>query len=192
MSATIAGSPDLTAFTQLTERAGCSVLHCCEADLEQTSWWESVLTSLFAINLEPAGAFATLAVAQSVHEQFAGADHLLREGGAICSGDPARLLRCAIGVSGCSLAVAETGSLLLAGAEPADRLVWLLPPISVLLVRTGNVVQSLDDIMAWLQSHPEVGVATLVTGPSRTSDVERVLTIGVQGPGEVRVVLVGE
>jgi hypothetical protein len=192
MSAPELGGPDLATFAELAQRAGCTVRRCAEADLARASWWTSTLPSLPATDPESAGAFVALAVAQSLGEQFAGADHLLREGGAVCSGDSARLLCCAVGVSDCALAVAETGSLLLAGAEPADRLVWLLPPVSILLVRPRNVAPSLENAMIWLRSHPEVGAATLVTGPSRTSDVERVLTIGVQGPREVRVVLVGE
>lgn len=188
----MSGSLELAEFTRLAQRAGCSVRRCREAELTVAGWWHSMLTSALPSDRETISPLAALATAQSLPEQFAGAAHLLRSEGAVCGGDPARLLRCAVGVSACALAVAETGSLLLVGAEPADRLVWLLPPVSLLLVRTRNLVPSLDGAMAWLQSHPEAGAATLVTGPSRTSDVERVLTIGVQGPREVLVVLVEE
>jgi hypothetical protein len=195
VSAVTIPAPDVTTFAQLAEQAGCRVAHCREADLEQAGWWEQMLAGAgqeAAVADLPVGAMSGIAVAQSLHARFAGADRLLRRQGAICTGDPALLLGCQVGVSDCALAVAETGSLLLVGAEPADRLVWLLPPRSVLLVETDNVVPSLDEAMAWLQAHTEAGAATLVTGPSRTSDVERVLTIGVQGPREVIVVLVDE
>jgi LUD domain len=186
------GSPDLTTFVQLAEQAGCRVVQCGESDLANADWWERLL-AMQTTNGDQAvdGTLnEQIAVAQSLVDHFPGAARLLHERSAVCTGDPVGLVSCAVGVSACAAAVAETGSLLLAGAEPGDRLVWLLPPCCVLLVRAGDVLPSLDHAMAWLQAHPAVGAATLVTGPSKTSDVERVLTIGVQGPREVIVVVV--
>ena len=195
MSTVTLPTPDVTAFAQLAERAGCRVIYCRASDLEQADWWQHLLADHGRQDAHadrPIDPNPGIAVAPSLPARFIGADRLLRQQGAISTGDPALLLACQVGVSDCALAVAETGSLLLVGAEPADRLVWLLPPRSVLLVEGHNVVPSLDEAMAWLQAHPDVAAATLVTGPSRTSDVERVLTIGVQGPCEVVVVLVNE
>jgi L-lactate dehydrogenase complex protein LldG len=192
VSAGVPGGPDLPIFVQLAEQAGCRVVRCGEADVADADWWEGLL-AVQTTNGDHA-AHGTVndhvAVGQSLVAHFPDAARLLQGRGAICIGDPARLVSCAVGVSACAAAVAETGSLLLAGAEPGDRLVWLLPPRCVLLVRAGDVLPSLDDAMAWLGAHPAAGVATLVTGPSRTSDVERVLTIGVQGPREVIVAVV--
>jgi hypothetical protein len=188
----VLGSPELTTFVRLAEQAGCRVVQCAESDLADAAWWERLLAGEPPETGRHTGDVAPsrIAVTQSLLDAFSNAAHVLQERGAVCTGDPAHLASCAVGVSACAAAVAETGSLLLAGAEPGDRLVWLLPPRCVLLVRAADVLPSLDDAMAWLQAHPDVGAATLVTGPSRTSDVERVLTIGVQGPREVIVSVV--
>ena len=89
-------------------------------------------------------------------------------------------------------AVAETGSVAVAwpreergAALLADRL-WLLVP-------AGEIVATLDEALARIEALVRAGrpYVTLMTGPSRTADIERALTVGVHGPGELHVVLVG-
>ena len=89
-------------------------------------------------------------------------------------------------------AVAETGSVAVSlprdergQALLADRL-WLLVP-------STEVVATLDDALARIEALVRAGhgYVTLMTGPSRTADIERALTVGVHGPGELHVVLVG-
>ena len=64
--------------------------------------------------------------------------------------------------------------------------------IGIQVVPRDRVVPSLDDAAAWLEaSEGAVSLATLVTGPSRTADIERSLTIGVQGPSDLHVVILG-
>ena len=89
-------------------------------------------------------------------------------------------------------AVAETGSVAVAWPREergqallADRL-WLLVP-------AGEIVATLDEALARIEALVRAGrpYVTLMTGPSRTADIERALTVGVHGPGELHVVLVG-
>ena len=91
------------------------------------------------------------------------------------------------------LAVAETGSVLVSEHELADRVVTMLCKRLLQVVDASEVVDRLEDAAAWLaQRAGQAGFASLMTGPSRTADIERSLTIGVQGPDEVDVfVLVG-
>jgi L-lactate dehydrogenase complex protein LldG len=90
----------------------------------------------------------------------------------------------AAGVTLGDLAVAETGSVLLAALSGRSRLNSLAPPTHVVLVRQADIVASLDEALARLS--PQTSV--LVTGPSRTADVEGVMVMGVHGPRSLWVV----
>ncbi len=89
-------------------------------------------------------------------------------------------------------AVAETGSIVLAEAA-ADRSACWLAERLWLLVPAGALEATLEGALARVAALVRDGAAhvTLMSGPSRTADIERTLTIGVHGPREVRVVLVG-
>ena len=88
------------------------------------------------------------------------------------------------------MAVAETGSVLVAEHELADRVVTMLCKRLIQVVAGTDVVARLEDAAAWLAPRGgQPGFASLMTGPSRTADIERSLTIGVQGPDEVDVIV---
>jgi L-lactate dehydrogenase complex protein LldG len=111
--------------------------------------------------------------------------------------DPVRSVADAeVGLVRGELAVAETGSVLLVEPNLIDRTVSMLCHTLVEAIPRDRIVASLDDCATWLSqhtaSHPTANTyATLSTGPSRTADIERSLTIGVQGPRELYVVVVG-
>jgi L-lactate dehydrogenase complex protein LldG len=97
-----------------------------------------------------------------------------------------------VGVTRGVLAVAETGSVLVDEYPLDARAVSMLSRHLVQVVDREDVVASLDDVAVWLAARGgRAGFASLVTGPSRTADIERSLTVGVQGPDEVTVVVVG-
>ncbi len=88
-------------------------------------------------------------------------------------------------------ALAETGSVLMVEATLEDRTVGMLSAGCVMLVPVAGLVPGLDDAAPALRRAALRGhYATLVTGPSRTADIERVLTVGVQGPARVAVLFV--
>jgi L-lactate dehydrogenase complex protein LldG len=107
--------------------------------------------------------------------------------------DPAEARDAPLGISLATLAVAETGSVLLAEDSLAARSVGLLSLAHVVLCRTSDLAPSLAEAASTLKAiatRPGGGYATLVTGPSRTADIELSLTIGVQGPARVFVLFV--
>ena len=89
-----------------------------------------------------------------------------------------------------ALAVAETGSLLTHGPREQRRLP-MLSDVQVLLVRAQSVVPDLDAAATFIEAmNPAPPYLSFVTGASRTSDIERTLTIGVHGPSRLHVIMV--
>ena len=100
-----------------------------------------------------------------------------------------------LGLSLARRAVAETGSVVLAEPDLPDRSTALVTDFNITVCRTADLVRGLDDIVADLRAVAAKGgggYATLVTGPSRTADIEMSLTVGVQGPKRVAVLFVDD
>jgi L-lactate dehydrogenase complex protein LldG len=103
---------------------------------------------------------------------------------------PEQMRDSALGLSIARAAVAETGSALMAEPTLADRSIGMLPRAQAIVIPTQALLPSLDEaapILRALALAPGRNMVTLVTGPSRTADIERVLTVGVQGPGRVMI-----
>ncbi|MDO0821561.1 LutC/YkgG family protein [Desulfosporosinus nitroreducens] len=99
------------------------------------------------------------------------------------------------GITQVNYAIAELGTLVQADADANvdQRLCSTLVPIHIALVSTVSLIASLKETMATLHGLPQIpGFVGFITGPSRTSDIERVLTIGVHGPKQLVVVFVDE
>ena len=102
-----------------------------------------------------------------------------------------------LGVTGVDLAVAETGSLVLLSGAGRPRSTSLLPPYHVAVFDRDVLVESLAQVgvflEAWHDGEPAPwrgGVINVITGPSRTADIELTLTRGVHGPKEVHAIFV--
>ena len=93
-----------------------------------------------------------------------------------------------IGVTLAEIAVAETGSLVLSARAGRRRLASLAPPIHAVIIRKSQVVSSLDEAVARMPLQTSV----IVTGPSRTADVEGIMVMGVHGPKRLWVVPLAE
>jgi L-lactate dehydrogenase complex protein LldG len=97
-------------------------------------------------------------------------------------------------VATAAFAVAETGSVALVEATAQDRGACFLAERLWLLLPASELELSLDAALARLAALIRDGVpyVTLMTGPSRTADIERTLTIGVHGPRAVTIVVIGD
>jgi len=98
-----------------------------------------------------------------------------------------------IGVTDVDCAVAETGSLVISSTATRGRAPYLVPPIHFAIVPASKIVADLLDVWSVLRVDRIVenhSAVVLVSGPSKTGDIEGVLVTGVHGPGEVRVLLV--
>lgn len=94
------------------------------------------------------------------------------------------------GITDAVALVAETGSVLLCAAKDRPRSASLLPRRHLVVASAARLVPALEDALAHLQDAPSQWL--LVSGPSRTSDIENDLTIGVHGPGVLHVLVVDE
>jgi len=92
-----------------------------------------------------------------------------------------------IGISQMDWALADTGTLVQDATAIDKRLVSTLPEIHVALIETSKLLPDMESVLIRM-SPKEASYISMITGPSRTADIERVLTIGVHGP--VRVVIV--
>jgi L-lactate utilization protein LutC len=72
------------------------------------------------------------------------------------------------------------------------RLISLLPPAHIAVVPRERILSGLDELFTILPNPAEqTSSMVLITGPSRTADIEQILVRGVHGPGEITVVVVG-
>jgi L-lactate dehydrogenase complex protein LldG len=97
------------------------------------------------------------------------------------------------GITDVQAAIAETGSLVCCSGAQRARGLSLAPPIHIAIVRRSDILADLLDYLGPgepRQSTPAPSNTVLITGPSKTADIEGILVTGVHGPREVHVVLV--
>jgi L-lactate dehydrogenase complex protein LldG len=96
------------------------------------------------------------------------------------------------GVTGVEAAIAETGSLVCVAGPGRSRGLSLIPAVHVAVVREADLIPDLLDL--WprlLDAHGKLpSSAAIITGPSKTADIEGILVTGVHGPEQVFILLV--
>jgi len=103
-----------------------------------------------------------------------------------------------IGITGVDYLVAETGTVALLAKPAEPRSFSLLLPVHVAVAHQAQLLPDLFDLFAKLASRPSAGTGrlklpsclSLITGPSKTGDIELKLVTGVHGPGELHVIVV--
>nr|WP_320194166.1 lactate utilization protein [uncultured Desulfobacter sp.] len=96
-----------------------------------------------------------------------------------------------IGISQVDWALADTGTLVQDATSIDKRLVSTLPEIHIALLPSDNLLPDMTALIEIL-SPQQMNYIAMITGPSRTADIERVLTIGVHGPKRLIIVLVDD
>jgi L-lactate dehydrogenase complex protein LldG len=99
--------------------------------------------------------------------------------------------RDAVSLTPCLAAVAETGTLLLVSGADTPTTLNFLPDTHIVVLRAGQVVASYEDgwdLVRGRQEWPRT--VNLITGPSRTGDIEQRIQLGAHGPRRLHVVLV--
>ncbi len=96
-----------------------------------------------------------------------------------------------IGITQMDWAIANTGSLAQDSTAVGQRLASSLPLIHIALVATDRLLADMPSLLTKI-GPAESGYIAMITGPSRTADIERVLTIGVHGPERLIIIFVDE
>jgi L-lactate dehydrogenase complex protein LldG len=96
-----------------------------------------------------------------------------------------------VGVTGAVAGLADTGSVIVDSGAGRARGTSLLPPVHVALLPVANLF---PDLPTWMANQggailPDIANLTIISGPSKTADIELNLVLGVHGPGEVHVIL---
>ena len=89
-----------------------------------------------------------------------------------------------LGVTGCECLVAQTGSIIVS----RHRVVSVLPPVHLVMARREQIVPDLDAAMALLRQRYDghwPSTLAVISGPSRTADIEKVLVLGAHGPKRI-------
>ncbi len=99
---------------------------------------------------------------------------------------------CGLGITSADYALADTGTLVMLSSPQEARMISLLPPAHLAIVPAERILGSLDELFTLLPKPAELTSSmVLITGPSRTADIEQILVRGVHGPGEISVIVVG-
>ena len=94
------------------------------------------------------------------------------------------------GFTSCEFLIAETGSIMISSALPGGRKSFIYPPVHIVVSSEKNLVATLGDAYKKIQAKYENNLPsqiTLITGPSRTADIEKTLVLGAHGPKKLIV-----
>lgn len=134
-----------------------------------------IFTNFFGREIEPDIAKEVAAVREFMREKYFTAD---------------------VGISSANVVAADTGAFVIIENEGNVRLTTAVPPVHLLLVGTEKLVPSFQDAMkvaevTWRYAqYPVPSYVNIVTGPSKTGDIEKVTTYGAHGPKEFYVIFV--
>jgi L-lactate dehydrogenase complex protein LldG len=98
-----------------------------------------------------------------------------------------------VGLTGVFAAIGETGTLMVTSGEGTPATTSLLPETHIAVVPVQRLVPTLEDAFALLRREAAIWprAVNLISGPSRTADIEQTVTLGAHGPYRVHIILVG-
>jgi L-lactate dehydrogenase complex protein LldG len=96
------------------------------------------------------------------------------------------------GITGCEYLIAHTGSVMVSSAQKGGRQMFVYPPVHIVIARKSQLVGYLEEAYSGIQQKYKNSLPShiaLITGPSRTADIEKTLVMGAHGPKELWVLV---
>ena len=100
-----------------------------------------------------------------------------------------------VGITTCEALIARNGSVLVSNANAAGRRLSIYPHIHIVIAYTSQLLPDIKDglkLMKTKYSEDLPSMISLITGPSRTADIEKTLVLGAHGPKEIYVFLLDD
>jgi L-lactate dehydrogenase complex protein LldG len=97
------------------------------------------------------------------------------------------------GITGCEFLIAHTGSVMVSSAQKGGRQMFVYPPVHIVIANKNQLVGYLEEAYFGISEKYKDGFPSqiaLITGPSRTADIEKTFVLGAHGPRELRVFLI--
>lgn len=98
-----------------------------------------------------------------------------------------------VGITSCEFLIAHTGTVMVSSAQKGGRQMFVYPPRYIVLAKKNQLVAYLEDAYSGIKKKYSKNLPsqiTLITGPSRTADIEKTLILGAHGPQELHVFIV--
>ncbi|MBI3510003.1 MAG: LUD domain-containing protein [Bacteroidetes bacterium] len=119
---------------------------------------------------------------------------LLKTAGVKFTGEKKDISEAKTSVTGCEFLIARTGSILVSSRQGSGRRGFIYPDQHIVIAKTSQLIFTLrEGLKALKKKYPELpSSVSIITGPSRTADIEKTLVTGVHGPGEIYLFLIDD
>jgi L-lactate dehydrogenase complex protein LldG len=120
-------------------------------------------------------------------------NELLKKSGIAFKADDTKFKSAEVGITLCECLVARTGSIIITSRQEAGRRLGIYPPIHIVVAFTSQLVADIKDGLQMVQAkYPTLlpSMISMITGPSRTADIEKTLVLGAHGPKELILFLI--
>jgi len=104
-------------------------------------------------------------------------------------------LKLKVGITQCEFLISRLGSVMVSSKQPSGRRLNVFPEIHIVLAYASQLVPDLQDAFKKIKEKYPTGIPSLIsviTGPSRTADIEKTLVMGAHGPRELYVFLIDD
>ncbi len=129
-------------------------------------------------------------IIESLPEFLAVFEKIATDGSELAGKGNATAREADLGVTACECLVAQTGSVVVTCRNAEERALSALPPVHLVVARREQIVPDLDAALALLRARyggDFPNMVSVISGPSRTADIEKVLVMGAHGPKRLAV-----